>query len=235
MKKIEDKDFKYKDLNTKYILLKSRIKNIYIHIKDGKIIVKSPLYISDKQIEELINKKSEWIYKKLKEQNKKQDRNLNIREKDYIYILGKKIHINYIYTKTQKIIVEINKNICNVNLPKDYRDYDEIEKKILQKQKEIAIYYINKIMSEMIQKTKLTPSKIEIKKFKSIWGSCSSKKVIKINQNIIWYSENEIKYVCLHELCHLKYMNHQKEFWKLVGKYMPNYKESIKVLKSNPT
>ena len=232
MKKIEEKNFIYKDINTEYMLIRSRIKNIYIHIKDGEIIVKSPLYISNKQIDELINKKREWIYKKLKEQSKKHDRNLNIKEKDYIYILGNKIQINFVYDKISKLSVEMNENICNVIIPKDYKlDYNFIEKKILQKQKEITIYYINKIMNEIIQKTKLVPSKIEIRKFKSIWGSCSSKRVIKINQNIIWYSKNEIAYVCLHELCHLKYMNHKKEFWQLVEKYMPNYKESVKILK----
>lgn len=234
MKKVKTKDFIYKDINTKYILVKSKIKNVYIHIKNGEIIVKSPLYISNKKIDDLISKKSEWIYKKLKEQNENHDRSLNIKEKDHIYILGNKVHINFIYKQTSKIIIKMNANTCKIILSKDSKpDYNVIEEKILQKQKELAIYYINKVMNEMIQKTKLIPSKVEIRKFKSIWGSCSSKKVIKINQNIIWYSENEIAYVCLHELCHLRYMNHQKEFWKLVEKYMPNYKNSIEVLKNN--
>ena len=61
------KEFKYKDIDVKYMVIKNRIKNVYIHIKSGQIIVKSPIYDSDKKIEELVNKKSEWIYKKLKE------------------------------------------------------------------------------------------------------------------------------------------------------------------------
>ena len=38
------------------------------------------------------------------------------------------------------------------------------------------------------------------------------------------YSRQAIEYVCLHELCHLKYMNHSKKFWDLVEYYMPDYK-----------
>ncbi len=86
-------------------------------------------------------------------------------------------------------------------------------------------------MDKYTKLTSLKPDKITIRKFKSIWGNCSSNKEIKINQKIIHYSIEQIEYVCLHELTHLKYMNHQCEFWSFVKKYMPNYKEISKSLK----
>lgn len=232
MKSIQ-KEFKYKDIDIKYMIIKNRIKNVYIHIKSGHIIVKSPIYVSDKKLEELVNKKSEWIYKKLKECEERENRDTNILENKYLYILGKKINVKFIVKNVKKIEVEMNESKCDVIIPENINtsDYSIVQRKIEQKQKEIAIFYIEKIMNEMIKKTQLYPLKIEVRKFKSIWGSCSSKKVIKINQNIIWYSQDEIRYVCLHELCHLKYMNHQKEFWNLVEKYMPEYKKSVKILK----
>ena len=232
MKSIQ-KEFKYKDIDIKYMIIKNRIKNVYIHIKSGHIIVKSPIYVSDKKIEELVNKKSEWIYKKLKECEKRENRDTNILENKYLYILGKKINVKFIVKNVKKIEVEMNEIKCDVIIPGNINisDYSIVQRKIEQKQKEIAIFYIQKIMNEMIKKTKLLPLKVEVRKFKSIWGSCSSKKIIKINQNIIWYSKDEIRYVCLHELCHLKYMNHQREFWNLVEKYMPEYKKSVKILK----
>ena len=232
MKSIQ-KEFKYKDIDIKYMIIKNRIKNVYIHIKSGHIIVKSPIYVSDKKLEELVNKKSEWIYKKLKEDEKRENRDTNILENKYLYILGKKINVKFIVKNVKKIEVEMNESKCDVIIPGNINisDYSIVQRKIEQKQKEIAIFYIEKIMNEMIKETQLYPLKIEVRKFKSIWGSCSSKKVIKINQNIIWYSQEEIRYVCLHELCHLKYMNHQKEFWNLVEKYMPEYKKSVKILK----
>ena len=45
------------------------------------------------------------------------------------------------------------------------------------------------------------------------------------------FDEDVINYVVLHEFCHLKYMNHSKVFWNMVGKYMPNYKEIKNKLK----
>ena len=66
---------------------------------------------------------------------------------------------------------------------------------------------------------------------KRAWGNCNSKKEIHLNKNLIKYSKREISYVCLHELCHLKYMNHSKDFWNMVAYYMPDYKMAEKELK----
>ena len=159
-----------------YEIKYSKIKNIYIQIKNGKIIVKAPKRVSKKEINKIIEQKSEWIEKVLEKENKK---------------LEKKP----LYTK--------------------------------EKFKEI----IDENVNELIQETGLKPNKITIKQIKYAWGSCSSKENITLNLELIKYSQPAIRYVILHELCHLKYMNHSKDFWNLVEKYMPNYKEIKKEFK----
>ena len=42
-----------------------------------------------------------------------------------------------------------------------------------------------------------------------------------------------LDYVVVHELCHIKHMNHSKEFWELVGSILPDYKERRKWLKEH--
>lgn len=159
-----------------YEIKYSKIKNIYIQIKNGKVIVKSPKRISKKEIEKIIEQKSEWIQKIIEKENKKQKK-------------------KELYTKEEfKEIIEKNAN-------------------------------------ELIQETGVRPNKITIKQIKYAWGSCSSKKNITLNLELIKYSQQAIRYVILHELCHLKYMNHSKDFWNLVEKYMPNYKQIKKEFK----
>lgn len=155
----------------KYEIIYSKIKNVYIQIKDGKVIIKAPKRMPEKELERIIEKKSEWIERNLEKSRQKQEK-------------------EELYTEEQfKKIVETNAN-------------------------------------ELINITGLIPNKIRIRNIKYAWGSCSNNKNITINKNLISYSELAIRYVILHELCHLKYMNHSKEFWSLVQKYMPEYKKA---------
>lgn len=216
-----------------YEIERRKIKNVYICIKNGKIVVKAPIRISKSKIDELVTQKREWIERKIK--NKEEDRLVDIKNKKYVYILGKKVNIKFSYIEKRSINVKLDRNSCLVYLPKETILNDEIyniiNKKIDKELKEFSKYYIMLAMEKYIKLTSLQPKEIVIRKFKSIWGNCSSKKVIKINQNIIHYGMDQIEYVCLHELTHLKYMNHQKEFWNYIKKYMPNYKNISDVLK----
>lgn len=216
-----------------YEIERRKIKNVYICIKNGKIVVKAPIRISKSKIDELVTQKREWIERKIK--NKEEDRLVDIKNKKYVYILGNKVNIKFSYIEKRSINVKLDRNSCLVYLPKEtiFNDeiYSIINKKIDKELKEFSKYYIMLAMEKYIKLTSLQPKEIVIRKFKSIWGNCSSKKVIKINQNIIHYGMDQIEYVCLHELTHLKYMNHQKEFWNYIKKYMPNYKNISGVLK----
>ena len=67
-------------------------------------------------------------------------------------------------------------------------------------------------------------NQVRIKHNVSNWGSCSSKGNINLNLNLMRLPEHLRDYVMLHELCHLKYMNHGKEFHALLESVCPNHK-----------
>lgn len=216
-----------------YTLVRKKIKNVYISIKDGQVIVRAPMRLSLSKIEELLKLKKEWIEEKLG--NIKENRKVDIKNKNYIYILGSKIKIEYVYDNIKNIKVNLTEKSCIVHLPNNIKMNPDtivkIEEKIDKELKSLAIKYIGISMEKYEKITSLHPVEIKVRKFKSIWGNCSSKKVIKINQNLIHYDIPQIEYVCLHEITHLKYMNHQKEFWNYIKKYMPQYKEISQTLK----
>jgi len=74
--------------------------------------------------------------------------------------------------------------------------------------------------------------KITIKNNKTNWGSCSSKGNLNFNYRLIFLKKEEMDYVVVHELCHLKEMNHSKKFWDEVEKIIPDYKELRKNIKN---
>lgn len=63
------------------------------------------------------------------------------------------------------------------------------------------------------------------------FGSCSSSGNICFSYRLIYYPESAIDYVVIHELAHLRHMNHGKQFYALVEKYMPDYRSAEKILR----
>lgn len=74
---------------------------------------------------------------------------------------------------------------------------------------------------------------VYLKNNRSNWGSCSSSGNINISVRLLFAPEDVQDYVIIHELAHLKEMNHTSKFWKIVEDIMPNYKEKEKWLKEN--
>jgi hypothetical protein len=60
---------------------------------------------------------------------------------------------------------------------------------------------------------------------KSLWGSCSSDKKIRLNAKLLYLPPRMLRYVLVHELCHTRHMNHQPEFWSLVEQHEPDYRQ----------
>lgn len=70
-----------------------------------------------------------------------------------------------------------------------------------------------------------TYGNVRIKDLKSRWGSCSSKRNLNFNWRLVLAPLSVLDYVVVHELCHLKEMNHSRAFWDLVAAEMPDYKK----------
>jgi len=87
-------------------------------------------------------------------------------------------------------------------------------------------YYNDHFFHERIESVKL-------KNNQSNWGSCSSKKNINLSSRLILAPEDILDYVIVHELSHLKEMNHSPKFWKIVKNVMPDYEEKELWLKKH--
>lgn len=75
------------------------------------------------------------------------------------------------------------------------------------------------------------PTSIKITSAQKRFGSCSSKNGICYSWRLLAYPEKAIDYVVVHELAHIKHKNHSKEFYLFIEKFLPDYKERVKLLK----
>lgn len=105
------------------------------------------------------------------------------------------------------------------------------QKEYLQRKKE-AYAIIKEKISYFNSFYKFPFGKIFIRRQKTRWGSCSHKGNLNFNFNIIHLPQNLLNYLVVHELCHLKELNHSKNFWELVSLQIPDYKRLRKELKT---
>ncbi|MDP1833412.1 MAG: M48 family metallopeptidase [Candidatus Moranbacteria bacterium] len=75
-------------------------------------------------------------------------------------------------------------------------------------------------------------NRVAIKNQKTCWGSCSQNANLNFNYKIINLPEELRDYVIVHELCHLRELNHSRDFWNLMAQTVPNHRELRKRLKS---
>lgn len=175
---------------------KGNYKNLSITINhEGQIIIKSPKYLKDKEIEKFYLSKKGWIDKHtryLETQNKiKSNYDFN--------------HFVYLYTNKFKGIKSKEES---------HIIYKEIfNKGIIPLVVKLANYYGFK-----------KPINIKPMKSKRIWGSLSNKNEMKLNILISILPKILTEYIIIHELCHSKEFNHSPQFWNLVQSIMPNYK-----------
>ena len=65
---------------------------------------------------------------------------------------------------------------------------------------------------------------VTIRRQKTRWGSCSSRKAINLNDKLLFLPPEMTRYVLVHELCHTVHLNHSHDFWALVAQWEPDYK-----------
>lgn len=72
--------------------------------------------------------------------------------------------------------------------------------------------------------TGLRPAGLSIRRQRTRWGSCTARRRINLNCSALFLGEPLLDYLIVHELCHLKHMNHSERFWSLVASFVPDYR-----------
>lgn len=79
----------------------------------------------------------------------------------------------------------------------------------------------------------LFPKRVRLMRAQTRWGSCSSKQNLNLNWKLIGAPLDVIDAIVVHELSHLRHMNHSSVFWNLVEQFAPQHDEADRWLKSN--
>jgi len=139
-------------------------------------------------------------------------------------LLKKYSQKNRIQTHGSDFVMLFWEQVPKSELPaiKDLKDY----------LKETLHEYAKPLLDEYSETIGYTYNKITIRKTKSKWWSCTSDQNIALNLSLVHLPTQFIRYVIIHEVCHLKHKNHGSRFRELVEKHYPNHKQIKKELRN---
>lgn len=189
----------------------------------GELEVILPRGLQIMDAEKFLFRKSDWIKKHLRQ---------NRQSRNKLSLLGRAIKVtqNYdLFIKKHKI--KFSNNHLFITSPSGSKvSIEEAFENWLRKiAKKSLVARVHKIANSLGFKVGM----ITIRGQKTRWGSCSTSGNLSFNYNLLRFRKEVIDYVIIHELCHIKEMNHSAKFWKLVEKFCPDYKFLRKELKNH--
>ncbi|NNF22721.1 MAG: M48 family metallopeptidase [Saprospiraceae bacterium] len=220
--------------------IKRRWKNgIRYSISKKQINLTIPAFFSSKMQKSEIEKLRSWILEKVQDDKKILDRFRTrlYRTGESIEIRGHTFVLSLSESDRKTMSGKIDGDIILINAPNTLtpQKRGSMIERLLSRllsayflpEIEERVYYFNSLyFNENI-------GRVRMKYNVSNWGSCSSKKNINLSSRLLMAPQDIVDYVIIHELAHLREMNHSPEFWSIVKKIMPGYRQKELWVKEN--
>lgn len=217
----------YCGLRMEYDYMPKDIKNINIRItKDGEISVSAPLNTKPKLVDDFVEEKAEWIFRKMADFEKAKEAmpDDSFYDGKTVFILGKEYTL--MLDRAKKFYVEINGE--DIIVFSRYGD-DNLKPKYLDWLAEIAEPIFEDSLTRMLILAKeysINRPEIYIRNMSSRWGSCNiGKHRIGLNVQLMKKDKKCIDQVVLHEVAHFVSPDHSEKFYEVLDKLMPDWKD----------
>ncbi len=216
----------------------SKTKHIRLVIDMSGLRVVKPMKARMEDVESFLMAKSGWIYKHhMRFSSINADKVKRKWENgETLLLTGESYGIHVEQVKRRGITVRFNgKGFCfdvGEGIPEDEKKA-LIEDAVKAWYKKAAYGVIKGRLEHFCKITGLKFNVFRIKDQKTRWGSCSRKGNLNFNWRLVMAPLRVIDYVVIHELCHLEFLDHSKNFWDMVNSFMPGYKKATEWLKKN--
>jgi predicted metal-dependent hydrolase len=193
---------------------------------DGTLTVRAPLRMKEADIWRFIETKADWIKRK---QAKVRIEALPPRqyvEGETFWYLGEEIPLRLIPHQKPALVL-------NGFFELAQSAQSEAESVFVVWYKKQARRVLTERVEFFAQQYGFKVKKIRISSARTRWGSCSAKGTLSFTWRLVMAPLDVIDYVVVHELCHLKVLNHSKAFWTQVEALVPDYKRYRNWLKKN--
>jgi hypothetical protein len=213
-----------------YELERRQRRTVGLKITATGLVIHAPKRISQSHLESLIVLKADWIRKKLASLSENKTPALQWQNGEQLLLLGNPITLAIEHDIRSKA-VDYEPGVLKLAMP-NHNDEAAVSRKVLQWYKKQALTDFARRLELFSAKLGVALPKLFLSNAQSRWGSCNSRKEVRLNWRLLQAPPHIINYVVCHELAHLKEMNHSAKFWAVVASIYPDYKSAEKELKA---
>ncbi len=223
-----------------YFLTRVKRRSIGFVIGSDGLVVRAPRWVPIYEIEAALQEKSRWITRKLLEtkegQSRRSERQINWANGVCFPYLGQEMQLvldpaHAFSDAGASLSEESGKLLLKVALP-DYAVASQIrdfaQAWLMRRARDNFISRLDHFAPQLGVKW----VKLSLSNAKTLWGTASATGAIRLNWRLIHCRQEVVDYVVVHELSHLRVMNHSPHFWETVRSVMPDYPERKNQLRS---
>lgn len=211
-----------------YALVRSARKTIGFEIRpDGALIVRAPLRLALKHIEDALRQRAAWIHKhQTRLRQKPAPESLmpsTLSDGATLRYLGEPLTLRLRQTPREQVIQEGHELVLCLRDPHDERCAKRVLEAWLKGQAQQVFAERLALCFPLIAPYGVAFPALKVRLARSRWGSCSNKGGVMLNRKLIHLPVALIDYVIVHELCHLVHFNHSRAFYTLMSALMPDW------------
>lgn len=208
-------------------LVRSKRKTLSLIVEtDGTLTVRAPLHMKEADIRRFVEAKENWIKRKQAAARKDAPVPRRYLDGETFLYLGTTVPLRLIPGKGPALVMDGVFKLSRSAQPRARSVFEAWYKRQ-------ARAVLHERVAFFATKYGFRVEKIRISSARTRWGSCSAKGTLSFAWRLVLAPPDVIDYVVVHELCHLKELNHSKAFWAQVEAILPDYKAKRKWLKQN--
>ncbi len=203
-----------------YTLRRSKRRSIGLSIDERGLIVSVPLRASEKWLQSVLQDKANWVVEKLDGWKTCQAVANRWQDGELIDYLGEQLVLRVVHglfaTPLQRRGRELWVFVVNGS-------ETTIEQAVSRWYRQEAEQYFMLRAAHYAPLLNVMPRTVKLSEAKTQWGSCTAQGSVRLHVNLIKLPSRLIDYVVVHELAHLRELNHSAAFWQLVESVCPDY------------
>jgi predicted metal-dependent hydrolase len=203
-----------------YVLVRRRGRHgVGFKVDAHGLTVSAPLTMPVSRIEELALRSERWILRKIAEWSARRIAPMEWREGAALPYLGRTLALRL------SAALAHPRGARDGELHAAVRELSPaaIERAVVAWYKRAALAHLAGRAFTLARIAGLTPPRVMLSSARARWGSCNTRREVRLAWRLVKAPPELIDYVICHELAHLRHMNHSSAFWAEVGRQCPDY------------